>query len=165
MDVKSLIIAAASGAVGGALAASGIGLTGQIIGNAALGSASEVASQVSSGNKNVKSIALNAAVMGAAGAVAGKFGGAGVRAKGEDYGESIRGLNKLMTDHRGASRNPKEYRHKIGKALKKHKTIKKSVMIKTTITYSASTIGVTWFSHARKGLKKFGKKIKKKFGW
>ena len=68
------------------MAASGIGLTGQIIGNAALGSASEVASQVSSGNKNVKSIALNAAVMGAAGAVAGKFGGAGVRAKGEEYG-------------------------------------------------------------------------------
>lgn len=61
-------IDAASGAVSGALAASGVGLAGQVIGNAAI----DVAKGILNGETSAKQIATNAFLGGVGGFIGGK---------------------------------------------------------------------------------------------
>ena len=70
-DAVSIGLAALSGAAGGALAASGFGYAGQMIGNAAISGISEVISQIGNGNKDIKSIAMNAGKMAVVSAASG----------------------------------------------------------------------------------------------
>ena len=70
-DTYNLLTAgvdAASGAISGALAASGVGLAGQVIGNAAI----DVAKGVLNGETSAKQIATNAFLGGVGGFIGGK---------------------------------------------------------------------------------------------
>ena len=120
LDLTSIGMAALSGAAGGALAATGIGLIGQIVGNAGIGAATEVVSQVNSGNRNMKSIALNVGIMTVVGGISGAVGGKGIRAQDTAYKKSIDTLNSVKGKVSKAITNPKRYRHQINRAIKNH---------------------------------------------
>lgn len=78
VDWAKVGIAAVSGAVGGALAATGVGAIGQITGNAGIGVASYVASSIVDGETiTAKGIVVN----GAIGTITGVIGGEGANGK------------------------------------------------------------------------------------
>lgn len=160
VDFKSVAIATISGAVGGALAASGISESGQMIGNAVISSVTEVVSQVSAGNKNVKNIALNACAMGVLGGYVGKKGGDGVRKKGSAYEKNISTLKDLRKNPIYKSMKPKKYNRKVWRAKAKNKKLKKMVTIATTKFTVRWTWRTTGISHSRNWVKK----IKEQFG-
>ena len=161
VDFKSVAIATISGAVGGALAASDISESGQMIGNAVISSVTEVVSQVSAGNKNVKNIALNACAMGVLGGYVGKKGGDGVRKKGSAYEKNISTLKDLRKNPIYKSMKPKKYNRKVWRAKAKNKKLKKMVTIATTKFTVRWTWRTTGISHSRNWVKK----IKEQFGW
>lgn len=108
-----------SGAVSGGLAASGVGLAGQVIGNALLGDGSNAYGQYKeirndkTGRKrfNVGSMLLD----GAAGAVSGLVGGSGVGNK----GLTKMGFTNIKRTARAAWHvNPKTGLNVLGKGLK-----------------------------------------------
>ena len=53
------------------------------------------------------------------GGIGGAIGGKGIRAKNTAYKKSIDTLNSLKGNVSKAIRNPKNYRHKINRAIKK----------------------------------------------
>lgn len=82
--------AGVAGAISGGLAATGLGKTGQVIGNAIIGCVSEGINQYKNYKKDPKSFSLSNAIISvgaatACGAVSGLIGGEGARAKGSDY--------------------------------------------------------------------------------
>lgn len=85
---SDLILSAISGAASGALAATGLGKVGQIVGNAAIGVISGVANEISNYDKDNFSLgkaALRVGTAGVSGAIAGVIGGKGARAAGTNY--------------------------------------------------------------------------------
>ena len=139
IDAGSIGLAALSGAAGGALAATGFGYGGQIIGNAAISGVSEVISQIRSGNRNIKSIAANAGAMAAVGAASVYIGGKGIRAQGEPYRKSIDNLKRVRGNVSKALSNPKGYRHQINRAVKRHRITTRRTIKSTTKSFAAAS--------------------------
>ena len=153
IDLVNIGLAALGGAAGGALAATGLGYMGQAVGNAAISGVSEVISQVKSGNTNLGSIALNAGTMAAVGAASVVIGGKGIKAKGTAYRNSLDYMESLKGNVSKALSNPKEYRHKINRAIKKHKVITRTAIKSTTRSFAFATV----FSNTAGRLKNFFK--------
>ena len=81
VDLKELAVAAGAGAVSGALAGTGIGLAGQMIGNAIIGGMSETANILIDNNGSIeKQDLLAIAESSAIGALSGLAGGSGANA-------------------------------------------------------------------------------------
>ena len=139
IDAGSIGLAALSGAAGGALAATGFGYGGQIIGNAAISGVSEVISQIRSGNRNIKSIAANAGAMAAVGAASVYIGGKGIRAQGEPYRKSIDNLKRVRGNVSKALSNPKGYRYQINRAVKRHRITTRRTIKSTTKSFAAAS--------------------------
>lgn len=139
IDAGSIGLAALSGAAGGALAATGFGYGGQIIGNAVISGVSEVISQIRSGNRNIKSIAANAGAMAAVGAASVYIGGKGIRAQGEPYRKSIDNLKRVRGNVSKALSNPKGYRHQINRAVKRHRITTRRTIKSTTKSFAAAS--------------------------
>lgn len=132
VDLINIGLAALGGAEGGALAATSFGWTGQIIGNAAISAVTEGISQVKKGNRDIKSIVINAGKMAVIGAASVAIGGKGIKAKGSAYKKSIDKLNSVKGNVTKAITNPKAYRHQINRAIKSHRVITRTA-IKSTV--------------------------------
>ena len=132
VDLINIGLAALGGAAGGALAATSFGWTGQIIGNAAISAVTEGISQVKNGNRDIKSIVINAGKMAVIGAASVAIGGKGIKAKGSAYKKSIDKLNSVKGNVTKAITNPKAYRHQINRAIKSHRVITRTA-IKSTV--------------------------------
>ena len=92
ISTSDIVSAALSGAASGALAATGVGKVGQILGNAAIGFVSSFANEVSNYNASTFSLTeslKNVGVATFAGAASGFIGGKGAKAKGTDYRNAI----------------------------------------------------------------------------
>ena len=87
IDWGSVGLAAAGGAVSGALASTGIGAAGQKIGNAAIGFVSETVAQIRAGS-DFKTAAANVAYATVVGFASGKAGGEGARCRKSALGET-----------------------------------------------------------------------------
>ena len=150
-DAVSIGLAALSGAAGGALAASGFGFPGQMIGNAAISGVSEVMSQIGNGNRDIESIAMNAGKMAAVGAASGLIGGKGIKAKGTAYRSSLDTLNSLKGDVSKAISNPNSYKQEINSAITAHQTISREEIKTTTVRFGLANL----FSNAIGRVKKW----------
>ena len=80
VDMNEVLIAAAGGAISGGLAGTGVGLAGQIIGNAIIGGFSETASQLIEEKGNAKLDLIDICESTLIGAASGLAGGAGANA-------------------------------------------------------------------------------------
>ena len=87
IDWGSVGLAAAGGAVSGALASTGIGAAGQKIGNAAIGFVSETVAQIRAGS-DFKTAAANVVFATGVGFATGKIGGEGARCRKSALGET-----------------------------------------------------------------------------
>ncbi len=151
IDVAGIGLAALGGAAGGALAATGLGYIGQTVGNAAISGASEVISQVRSGNRDIESIAVNAGAMAAVGAASVVIGGKGIKAKGTPYRNSLDNLSRVKGNVSKALSNPKNYRRQINRAIKRHRTISRTAVKATTKSFVLANL----FSNVSGRLKSF----------
>jgi RHS repeat-associated protein len=134
LDWKSIGIAAASGAVSGALAGSGIGLVGQVAANAALSGATSVVIQKTyNGNINWKQVALDSGIGGLAGAFGGKGAQAGVKqviSKVQNVGTSFMSVTKVVFKDPTAALAAKK---ELTKALTKQGLTSLSIVVKDNI--------------------------------
>ena len=125
IDLKKVLLAAAGGALSGGLAATGVGLVGQVLANGAISATQDIVTQFGFEHKNLSN--ANYLELGLAfitGAVAGKLGG-----KGAD------------SSHIMAS-STKQLFHRIGNAIT-HKTGKDLVSeLGKAIVYYAKTNGL-----------------------
>ena len=87
IDWGSVGLAAAGGAVSGALASTGIGAAGQKIGNVAIGFVSETVAQIRAGS-DFKTAAANVVFATGVGFATGKIGGEGARCRKSALGET-----------------------------------------------------------------------------
>lgn len=142
---SGVLMATVAGAASGALASTGIGLTGQIFGNAGISAASEVASQLKDGNTDISSIAINAGIMAVVGGISGAIGGPGIRSKGTAYKKSIDTLNSVKGNVSKALSNPKGYRHQINSAIKNHASMSRTAVKSTAKSFTkASGFATFW---------------------
>ena len=82
VDWEGVAVSAAAGAVSGALAATGVGLVGQVVANAAISGAENVISQARSGNEfNEGEFAMSVAIGGLSGLAGGKGASSGCSQK------------------------------------------------------------------------------------
>ena len=154
IDVINIGLAALGGAAGGALAATGLGYMGQIIGNAAISGTSEVISQVRNGNRDLGSIALNAGKMAAVGAASVAIGGEGIKAKGTAYRNSLNNLNSVKGNVSKAISNPSAYKQQINSAITTHQVTSRIAVKSTTKSFAKASL----FSN-------FVGRVKSFFGW
>ena len=111
VSIASTMIAAGGGAISGALAASGVGIVGQILGNGIISGATNVASQITDNSSTGIDPYAVAANIGL-GMLAGKIGGAGANAN--NY---LQSLSKQLTNRVGNA-----FLHKSGQSLTKELT-------------------------------------------
>lgn len=154
VDLGSVVIAGIGGAVGGALASTGIGRKGQIIGNAVIGFFSEVTSQVKNGNRNLKNIASHSMKMSAIGAASGFIGGKGIKAQGTAYRKSLDNMKSIKGNVAKAVSNPKGYKRQINRAIKTHQRVSRTAVKSTARSFSLANL----FSN-------IAGRIKNLFGW
>ena len=138
IDVFDVGLAALSGAAGGALSATGLGCTGQAIGNAVISGVSETISQIKNGNRDLGSILYNAGVMAATGAASVIIGGKGIRAEGTPYREGLDTLNTLKGNYTKAVSNPKGFINELNTAINNLRFITRSEVKSTTISFGVS---------------------------
>ncbi len=154
IDVINIGLAALGGAAGGALAATGLGYMGQVIGNATISGVSEAISQVRSGNRDLGSIALNAGKMAAVGAASVAIGGEGIKAKGTAYRNSLNNLNSVKGNVSKAISNPSAYKQQINSAIITHQVTSRVAVKSTTKSFAKASL----FSN-------FVGRVKSFFGW
>ena len=122
VKLSTTLIAAGGGAVSGALAASGAGLVGQIIGNGVISGATNIVTQVNEG-KNINTIdgwSVTASV--GLGMIAGRIGGSGANTN--NYLGSL--SNRLIT------RLGNAFQHKAGESFVREATNAFSYFVKSS---------------------------------
>ncbi len=142
VDWKRTAIAAGAGAITGALAATGVGLVGQVVANAAVGATSDFGDQLYTnkgdvGKINMKSVALS----GTIGAVAGVVGGSGAKVK------DLTGVYNTSKNVLKTAVSPK----KIAMYTTKKSVVIKSAII-TTGRFVVSNITAGGLSYAKSKL-------------
>ena len=134
--VKNVAISSVGGAIGGALAASGVGLAGQIIGNAAISAGSNLAEcAINKHPVDTKSLLIDTA----AGAIGGLIGGSG--AKGGKLVNQFKSSKYHLQFAKKASKIA-EYKSTIS-------SVKRASVVSTARYYAAAKISGFLSGHAK----------------
>ena len=89
---SGVLISAASGAISGGLAATGLGKLGQGVANALINAGASALGDWASGNKGIGEIVSNAMISASLGFASGYFGGNGIRKSGDAYSKAKSGM-------------------------------------------------------------------------
>lgn len=149
VDLKSVLIAGASGALSGAVASTGLGLSGQTVVNAAIGGISETLSQIG-GKATVKEKVTRVVGATIIGGFAGRIGGKGIKAKNTPYKKILDIRKSLQGDVKKAISNPKLYKHQINNAIKISQRVIPREVKKTIRRFGLASIWSVWGNRKKK---------------
>ena len=149
-DKTELIIAGVSGLLSGALTGSGIPAGRKDVLETVLSGATELYSQIESGNRDVQSIAINVGVEMFISGVGGRKKGKDTL--GSDYKRSVR--NHKTAKAKFAKKPSKRNLGKVYKTTKKRNILRKQVRNKRAVSYFWGTVSSTVRG-----------RVKKLFGW
>ena len=132
--------AAVSGAASGALAASSVGLIGQVIGNALISGATQAASELRSGTLRTPQ-GMTATLKAAAGAMSGFIGGNGARHVTSDYYKAACNARRTAVKVFGKKySNPATPAKLLGRAIRSVNRAAKKVTISTSWRFAVGAI-------------------------
>ena len=146
---NGVLVATASGAASGALAATGVGRLGQTIGNAVISGAAQAVNELKSGTLFTQQGATATLKAAAAGAMSGFIGGNGARHKTGDYYKAAQNAKRTALKVFGKKySNPATPAKLLNRAIRSVRYAAKKVTISTSWRFAVGAIYSQYYTRS-----------------